>query len=86
MNITLAEQLRGFWLSLGAGVLFGAVYDVFSLIRVVWAPPKRQLFLLDMISMLVLGLLTELLLLAVSSGEIRLYPLLGEALGFFAYR
>ncbi len=85
MNVTLAEQLRGFYLSLGMGVFLGAVYDGFRLLRIFWRPPKRQLFFLDMVCMLVLGLFSYLLFLAVSSGTLRLYVLLGECIGFFTY-
>jgi spore cortex biosynthesis protein YabQ len=85
VNVTLAEQLRGFYLSLGMGVFLGAVYDIFRLIRIFWNPPKRQLFFLDMLCMLLLGIFSYLLFLAVSSGSLRLYVILGECIGFCVY-
>ncbi len=85
MNVTMAEQLRGFYLSLGMGVFLGAVYDIFRLIRIFWNPPKRQLFFLDMLCMLLLGIFSYLLFLAVSSGSLRLYVILGECIGFCVY-
>lgn len=85
MNITLAEQLRGFYFSLGMGLFLGAVYDSFRLIRIFWNPPRRQLFFLDILCMLLLGVFTYLLFLTVSDGTPRLYAFLGECVGFFGY-
>lgn len=85
MNVTLAEQFRGFCISIGAGVFIGALYDAFRLLRIFWNPPKRQIFFLDIFCMLTCGLFTFLLLLAVSDGSLRLYVLFGEGIGFFFY-
>lgn len=83
MNITVAEQLRGFCFALGMGLFLGILYDGFRLLRLFWRPPRRQQFFLDVFCMLLMGLFTFMLALAVSSGQLRMYVLVGEGVGFF---
>lgn len=85
MNITVAEQLRGFCFALGMGLFLGILYDGFRLLRLFWRPPRRQQFFLDVFCMLLMGLFTFMLALAVSSGQLRMYVLVGEGVGFSLY-
>ncbi len=78
-------QLYELFLCGGMGFLLGACYDVFRLLR---ACVRNAVFTFaaDITFCLLSGTIGFLFCLAVTDGVVRLYVLVGFALGFFAYR
>ena len=60
------------------GVLLGAYYDVFRIIRYLTAQGKRQTFFWDLFYFFSSGVATFLFLLAANQGQMRFYLLAGE--------
>lgn len=85
MNRVLSSQTAGFLAFLASGVLLGAVYDVLRIWRALFRSEKRSVFIQDFLYMVVAALFTFLVNLGVNGGEVRLYLLLGELLGWFAW-
>lgn len=75
------EFFPGFLLSLGAGVLLGAVYDGFRVLRMVLGGGKNHQFVFDLLFMSFAALITFLVALAAESGQLRFYQLAGEGIG-----
>lgn len=67
------------------GVLLGAYYDVFRIIRYLTAQGKRQTFFWDLFYFFSSGVVTFLYLLAVNQGQMRFYLLAGELIGWCLY-
>jgi spore cortex biosynthesis protein YabQ len=85
VNPTLAFQLQGFYISIGAGVVLGIIYDLFRIFRTVFHSEKRAVFFQDLFYMLCAALVTFLVALGVNYGEVRFYILAGEAIGWCLY-
>lgn len=85
MIAPLSSQLFGFAVSIAAGFLLGALYDVLRIWRIFFRTEKQAAFFQDVFYMALAAVFTFLLALAVSDGEIRSYLLTGEAAGWFAY-
>lgn len=85
MNYSLASQFQGFVISVGAGVLLGAFYDVFRIFRTVFRSEKRAVFFQDLFYMLCAAFVTFLLALGVNYGDVRFYILAGEVIGWCLY-
>ena len=85
MNSSLTSQFQGFVISVVAGVLLGAYYDIFRIFRTVFRPEKRAVFFQDIFYMLSAAFVTFLLALGVNYGEIRFYILAGEIIGWCLY-
>lgn len=85
MNPTLAFQFQGFLISVGAGVLLAAFYDVFRIFRTVFHSVKRAVFFQDLFYMLCASFFTFLVALGVNYGEVRFYILAGEIIGWCLY-
>ncbi len=67
------------------GVLLGAYYDVFRIIRYLTAQGKRQTFFWDLFYFFSSGVATFLFLLAANQGKMRFYLLAGELIGWCLY-
>ena len=67
------------------GVLLGAYYDVFRIIRYLTAQGKRQTFFWDLFYFFSSGVATFLFLLAANQGQMRFYLLAGELIGWCLY-
>lgn len=85
LNSDFSFQLFGFAVSIAGGVILGACYDVLRIWRDFLHTQRRALFFQDFFYMAFAALFTFLLALAVSSGEIRVYTLAGEIIGWFVY-
>lgn len=85
MIAPLTSPLFGFIVSVAAGFLLGAFYDIFRIWRAFLHSEKRAVFFQDLFYMAMAAVFTFLLALAVSEGEVRYYLLGGEAVGWFAY-
>ncbi|MBR5246936.1 MAG: spore cortex biosynthesis protein YabQ [Clostridia bacterium] len=84
-SLSLASQTKGFLFSLGFGFLMGAVYDIFRIVRIGISRGKKLQIVLDILYCILLAFLTFIFFITINEGEIRIYLLLGEAVGFMAY-
>ncbi|MBE6835236.1 MAG: hypothetical protein E7515_03175 [Ruminococcaceae bacterium] len=84
-GVSLAKQTYNFFVSVGFGFALGIVYDVFFIIRNLISKRKWVTVVCDVIFTLFSSLMSFLLLLSVTDGQIRFYVILGELIGFFVY-
>lgn len=84
-SFSLATQTRLFLMSLGFGFLMGLVYELFRTFRTVFGNKKWTYLLTDILFLITLGFLNTLFFLLCNEGEIRLFALFGESLGFISY-
>lgn len=86
MIISVSSQMTLFLLSMAIGGIFGLVYDVLYLGRLLVCCGKFLSFVCDCLYLSACGVFTFLFLLAGNAGEVRLFVLEGELLGFLLYR
>ena len=84
-EISNSQQLISFGVSLLFGVGFGVYYALFKGIRRAVRHTAAAVFFEDIFFFFSTAVITFLLLLALSVGEIRLYILLGILIGFCAF-
>ena len=84
-GLSLAQQTKGFLLSLGFGFIMGNFYDLFRIIRISISKGKVVTIITDILYCVFLCFSTFLFCLTVNEGEIRIYLLLGAGAGFFVY-
>ena len=82
MELTIYEQTNIFLRSFGLGAVLAAVYTVIAVLRTISPPDKRQLFVTDMLFMLLAGLLNFLFALSQTSGMIRAYSVAAQTAAF----
>ncbi|MBR3780276.1 MAG: spore cortex biosynthesis protein YabQ [Clostridia bacterium] len=81
----LSVQTEIFLLALGFGFILGILYDVFRTVRMIISDSPMFTFSMDVMYFLVCAFLFFSFNLVVDSGKIRLYVILGEALGWLIY-
>lgn len=84
-GLSLAQQTRGFLLSLGFGFIMGIFYDLFRIIRISISNGKIATIISDILYCIFLCFALFLFCLTINEGEIRLYLLLGAGAGFCVY-
>lgn len=84
-SLSLAEQTKGFLLSLGFGFLMGIFYDLFRILRISITKSKKAVVVFDLLYCVFLGFCSYLFLLVVNEGDIRGFLLIGEGIGFAVY-
>ena len=84
-SLSLASQTKGFLFSLGFGFVMGAIYDAFRLVRVSISRARKTQILFDIAYFILLAFLTFIFFITINEGEVRIYLLLGEAIGFAVY-
>lgn len=84
-SVSIALQTRLFLLSLGFGFFSGLIYDFFRTARILFGSKKWIYRAADILYLTVLGFLNFLFFLTFNEGEIRVFALFGEALGFIIY-
>ncbi len=84
-SLSLASQTKGFLFSLGFGFIMGAIYDVFRLVRISISRGRKTQIIFDVTYFILLAFLTFIFFITINEGEIRIYLLLGEAIGFAVY-
>lgn len=80
-----ASQPLIFLVTVYGGMAAGAVYDVFRGIRSAVKRGRWLAALLDTLFIVVLGLIVVFILYSANLGELRMYSLVGFALGFALY-
>jgi spore cortex biosynthesis protein YabQ len=85
MEIYLARQTLTFGYACLLGAAFGAVYDLFRVLRAARSPGKGAVFAQDLVFFLFCSAGTFLFLLVQNEGVLRLFLLAGEFLGAVVY-
>ena len=85
MEVSLAAQADGFFLSCLVGVALGALFDVFRVIRIILQCEKKAVFFQDIVCFVCAGIITFLTALATNYGELRFYIVAGEMIGICVY-
>lgn len=81
----LSTQTSLFLYSLGFGFLLGVLYDVFRIVRMIVSNNRYFVVFMDVLYFFVCGVLSFFFILVVDEGKLRVYTLLGEALGWTVY-
>lgn len=81
-EINLAEQTTAFLLFVALGVILCIIYDIFRSYRKVKVPSVISVFVQDVLFFVISSILTFLLLLATTYGQVRGYAFIGITLGF----
>lgn len=85
MELSLKTQTVAFLITVLSGLLYGMIYDILRIFRIAVRHKSIAVIIEDILYFTVIALLTFLLALAQSRGEIRLYHIIGETLGFVIY-
>ena len=85
-EINLQNQITTFLLSSALGIIICIVYDVVRAYRCAARSSKLSVFLGDVFLCVVSAFVTFIFLIARTNGEVRLYVLIGELLGFVLFR
>lgn len=83
--LSLSTQTRSFLLSLGFGLIIGILYDVLRVVRIFLSFSKIAAYVTDFLFSVLSAVMTFLFCLSVSNGEVRLYIILGEFIGFSVF-
>ena len=86
MGISLSAQTAYFLWSLVLGVALGMLYDVIRAMRMVLRAGKIHVLISDIVFFTACGVITSLFSLPFNKGDVRVFILFGEAVGFLAYR
>lgn len=86
MTGTVQSQLIGLAVTVLAGVIMGALFDLYRVARWAFRPGRALTAVCDVIFWLFAATVVFTFLLAYSWGEVRFYMLVGFALGFGVYR
>lgn len=84
-SLSLADQTKGFLLSLGFGFLMGILYDFVRIVRISISKSKKLILVFDLLYCIFLGFCSYVFFLVVNEGDIRGFLLLGEGIGFAIY-
>ena len=86
MGISLSAQTAYFLWSLVLGAALGALYDIVRAARMVFRAGRIHMMISDVVFFMACGVLTVLFALPFNKGDVRAFILIGEAVGFLAYR
>ncbi len=81
----VAEQTRLFLLSVGFGFLLGIFYDLFRTVRLIILDSRAFVLFMDLLYSVFCTFLNFCFILAFDYGEVRIYTVLGEILGWLIY-
>lgn len=84
-GFSLARQTQSFLVSFGFGFILGILYDIFFIVRLLISKSKTALIISDMLYVAVASVLSFSMFLVVTDGEVRMYVIFGELLGFLVY-
>ena len=85
MEQSLSSQPVIFGYACLFGILLGAYYDVFRIVRFLTASERRHIFFQDIFYLGSCGVLTFLFTFATNKGDFRFYILAGEIIGWCVY-
>ena len=85
MHMSFSPSVLIFFMSLGLGAIFGALWDIFRILRLGIPLGRMFIFLQDIIYFAIICILTLIFFYFFTFGGFRLFVLLGEFLGFLIY-
>ncbi|MBP0979085.1 MAG: spore cortex biosynthesis protein YabQ [Oscillospiraceae bacterium] len=86
MNIIISEQLIFFLRSILLGVILGFVFDVFKILRLLVKHNNIFVFIEDILFFCISAIFSYSFLINISYGQIRLFILIGQLIGFILYK
>lgn len=85
MDISASNQSIIFLQACLLGGIIGALYDVFRVLRLAFKTNKYIILIQDLIFFILAAILTFVFLLINGDGQIRIFVIIGEILGFIIY-
>lgn len=85
MGITIAGQTWLFLLSIALGAGLGVCYDLFRILRIALPHPTLAVLAEDLLFSVICAGATFFYMLAADNGQIRIFVLIGEGVGFLLY-
>lgn len=84
---SLSQQTAQFFLSIAAGALLGIAYDIFRVLRIIFpfARKKSVVCICDTVFMIICGAAVFVFSFVFCRGQVRLFCIIGAALGFILY-
>ncbi len=86
MGSTVASQLTIFLFSAILGAALGVIYDIIGVFNAVIKENLARIFVQDVLYFIVSAVITFMYMLVTNGGEIRIYIVVGEAVGWLIYR
>ncbi len=86
MGSTVASQLTIFLFSAILGAVLGVIYDIIGVFNAVIKENLVRIFAQDVLYFIVSAVITFVYMLVTNGGEIRIYIVVGEAVGWLIYR
>lgn len=86
MGSTVASQLTIFLFSGVLGAALGVIYDIIGVFNAVLKENLPRIFVQDVLYFIVSAVITFMYMLIVNGGEIRIYIVVGETVGWLIYR
>ncbi len=86
IQVDLNGQIVSFWIAVAVGAALCVLYDLFKFVRLLYRSSKTAVFVQDMAWWIITALATYVLLLVRCKGVVRSFVIIGEAVGFAAYR
>ncbi len=86
MEITLFSQTTFFLLSILLGAALSLLFDVIRVVNAVLKDNLRRVFFEDIFYFIISAVVTFIYILIVNMGEIRIYIIVGEIIGWVLYR
>lgn len=84
-HISITDQCMYFFWSVLLGIVFGVLYELFRLIRITFCPNKIITAIIDIIYFMICAVLFFLYTLEYGQGMMRLFELIGAAIGLILY-
>lgn len=85
MTISISQQLIAFFYCMLCGVLIAVTFDIFRIIRRLFASGEVRTFIEDLLYWLIASVIVFAFILKFNAGEIRWYMLVGVFLGGYMY-
>mgnify|MGYP002768872719 CR=1 FL=1 len=85
LNRLILEQATVLLYSGLLGIVLGAAYDVFRIVRMIINSKSITIFIQDVSYFIVSGLITFFFVLKTNSGDSRFYIIIGEGIGWIVY-
>lgn len=86
MNIIISQQLIFFLKSILLGAFLGLFFDVFKILRLLIKHHNIFIFIEDILFFLISAIFSYNFMMNISYGQIRLFILTGELIGFILYK
>lgn len=85
MEQTIHQQSTAFLLSLVLGLVIAVIYTFAAMVRIVSPPSKLQLFISDILFMIMAGFMNLIFAVSQTEGSLRYYTAAAELISFFLF-